>query len=157
MKLFLLLCCGAFWAVSAIEHKQEYWGKIVEKLEKMGGPQGKGPGGCYPYTAGSCLPESLAGKVASHEPKLHQSHNDKVTLWVEHPTSGDHFIGFLFAKNQDGTILHLHQYRHPGDDSEERKQVFHLPYGTTEVTGYAYCNLHGLWATHPVSVSPGEL
>ena len=59
---------------------------------------------------------------------------------VDHPMVPEHFIQWIYVQTQNGG---LRRDLEPGD---KPAAVFQLG-GEKPVAVYAYCNLHGLWAT----------
>ena len=60
---------------------------------------------------------------------------------VEHPMSAEHFIEWIAIQTKNGNQRKLLK---PGDSP---KAAFALVDGDEIIKAYAYCNLHGLWAT----------
>ncbi|MBR4824945.1 MAG: desulfoferrodoxin [Spirochaetaceae bacterium] len=60
---------------------------------------------------------------------------------VEHPMSAEHFIEWIAIQTKNGNQRKLLK---PGDSP---KAAFALVDGDEVIKAYAYCNLHGLWAT----------
>lgn len=69
-------------------------------------------------------------------------------MTVPHGMADDHWIEFIWAKNQDGDFIAGAQLT-PADKPE---LSFALPEGTTAVTGLEFCNQHG--ASLPSSPLP---
>lgn len=59
---------------------------------------------------------------------------------VDHPMAPEHFIQWIYVETENGG---LRKNLKPGD---KPAAVFQLG-GEKPVAVYAYCNLHGLWAT----------
>jgi desulfoferrodoxin-like iron-binding protein len=103
------------------------------------------------YTAAA--PGPWAGKEGGHVPSL--TSGATATIETMHgqtvgvPDEDDHFITTLYVKDQDGVVIHLLEL----DGSEEAPtSSFTPPEGTTQMTAYSYCNLHGLWMSDTVTV-----
>jgi desulfoferrodoxin (superoxide reductase-like protein) len=60
----------------------------------------------------------------------------------------DHWIQWVWAKNQDGTIVAV--VKLAATDTPEL--TFDVPEGTTSITGFESCNKHGVWKSDDVSV-----
>ena len=104
LPLLVLALSVAAWA------KVERWNKIVEKVEEWVPPPQPAKDDCYPYSlVDNCVPkgwDALAQKVA---PTLIHSHDDKVTMFAAHGTDDD-MLGFIFARDQNGRIVHLREF-----------------------------------------------
>lgn len=78
-----------------------------------------------------------------HVPVIEISQNTvKVTVGsVNHPMEEKHFIEWIALETNQGiSFKHLKPLDAP-------KAAFSLAEGETVKTAYAYCNLHGLWAS----------
>ena len=69
-----------------------------------------------------------------------------VTVTVPHSMDAEHFIELIWAKDQDGRVVAAKQLA-PGDAPS---LTFTAPAGTTSVTAFESCNLHGVWASGTV-------
>ena len=88
-------------------------------------------------------PGEWKGKEASHTPSASAS-GTSVTIVTDHDMlpDEDHWIDHLYLRDQDGVVVGLQML----DGSEaEATATFSVPEGTTSVTPYSSCNLHGLW------------
>jgi desulfoferrodoxin (superoxide reductase-like protein) len=88
-------------------------------------------------------PGAFAGKEAAHVPQVtYDSRSQTVVVFTDHPMAKDHWITTQYIRNQDGVVIGLKEYS--GGDAEARA-TFILPQGTTSITVFSYCNLHGDW------------
>jgi desulfoferrodoxin (superoxide reductase-like protein) len=125
-------------------------------------------------------PGAWAGKEATHAPRvvLGPSSGDAssatVTVSVSHAAaSPGHWVEFMWARalgadhNDLGVVA---AQRFPAAEEISAKglitstgatqlelSVSALPIGTAFVTGYAYCNLHGVWRSEPVVIDRASL
>ena len=62
-----------------------------------------------------------------------------------------HFVSHIYVMDQDGNIVHLENL----DPVQGAPAVtsFEIPSGTTSLTAYEWCNLHGLWVGPTVDVA----
>ncbi len=88
-------------------------------------------------------PGPWQGKQGSHIPQVtfHEGEG-AVTLFTKHGMSPRHWITAHYLRNQDGKLLAFQAYA--GTDKEARHR-FALPKGTTRITAYSHCNVHGDW------------
>ena len=91
-------------------------------------------------------PGPWAEKVGGHLPALSFDANGAAVVTVDHAMSEEHFISTIYIKDQDGLVMGAQEFS--GTDAAPTV-TFTLPKGTTEVTAYAYCNLHDLWMADP--------
>lgn len=101
------------------------------------------------YTATS--PGPWAGKEAGHVPAITAAGLIETMhgQTVNDPEEEDHYITTLYVRDQDGVVIYLTEL----DGTEEAPTAsFTPPEGTTQMTAYSYCNLHGLWMSDPVQV-----
>jgi len=104
---------------------------LVAKLEKDGIFTSTDPG---PW----------AGKDKSHVPQVtFPAGSGSVELYTAHPMSPEHFITAHYVKDQDGNLIAFTAYK--GTDGEARATL-PLPPGTTSITAYSHCNIHGDWS-----------
>jgi len=121
-------------------------------------------------------PGAWAGKEATHAPRVvlgaSSSGGDAgatVTVSVGHaPASPGHWVEFMWARalGADHSDLGVvAAQRFPAAEEISAKglstaagasqlalPVSALPAGTAFVTGYAYCNLHGVWRSEPIAI-----
>ena len=57
-----------------------------------------------------------------------------------------HYVGTIYIKNQEGIVIGLKELQ---ATSPLPVALFSLPPGTTSVTAFAWCNLHGTWRAVP--------
>jgi len=88
-------------------------------------------------------PGKWTGKQGSHLPQVtfHEGEG-AATLFTKHGMSPRHWITAHYLRDQDGKLLALQTYA--GTDKEARHR-FDLPKGTTRITAYSHCNVHGDW------------
>jgi desulfoferrodoxin-like iron-binding protein len=98
-------------------------------------------------------PGPWAGKEGGHVPAV--ATGATVTVETMHgqtvdvPDEEDHWITTLYVRDQDGVVIHLLEL----DGTEETPMTSFAPReGTTQMTAYSYCNLHGLWKSDTVTV-----
>jgi desulfoferrodoxin (superoxide reductase-like protein) len=146
-------------------HENE-WSTLAEKLELHVPPPKQS--GCYPYAAdGSCHPEGWAGKAKSHAPSIVRVQSDvegdrRFRVSVTHGVKPEHYVGVLYVKgfsetHKAGKVLKLAEFS--GTHHEPPALEFSAPdgMGYDVVKAYAYCNLHGLWASVPFELRPGGM
>jgi len=95
-------------------------------------------------------PGPWQGKAASHVPQV-SFRSGAVELVTRHGMSPEHWIDAQYVRDQDGALIGFAS--HVGTD-EEARAVFSLPPGTTAITAYSHCNVHGDWSA-PVRRSSG--
>jgi len=94
------------------------------------------------YTATN--PGPWAGKEKSHVPQVtFPAGQGSVELFTAHPMSPDHYISAQYVKDQDGKLIAF--AAHQGTDAEARATLS-LPRGTTSITAFSHCNIHGDWS-----------
>jgi desulfoferrodoxin (superoxide reductase-like protein) len=101
----------------------------------------------------NAAPGPWAGKEGSHVPSLIADGEARIETahgqTVNEPDTEDHYITTLYVRDQDGVVIHLVEL----DGTEEAPTTsFTPPEGTTEMTAFSHCNLHGLWSSDPVTV-----
>lgn len=102
---------------------------------------------CPTVCCGDDMTELKAGTtdaaVEKHVPVVEENSNSiKVSVGeVTHPMEEKHFIEWIAIETSQGFQL---KELKPG---QEPKAFFALADGETFVKAYAYCNLHGLWAS----------
>lgn len=95
------------------------------------------------YTAAA--PGQWEGKAGSHVPQV-SFQPGGVELFTDHGMSPEHWITAQYIKDQDGNLIAF--TGHEGTDAEARAS-FTLPAGTTQITAYSHCNVHGDWSAEP--------
>jgi desulfoferrodoxin (superoxide reductase-like protein) len=70
-----------------------------------------------------------------HVPLVTISHG-KATVLVPHPMTDDHFIEYIWAKNQDSVIIAAVKLR----SNNTAELEFDVPRGTISITGFEACN-----------------
>mmetsp|Transcript_29100 Transcript_29100/g.65132 ORF Transcript_29100/g.65132 Transcript_29100/m.65132 type:complete len:542 (+) Transcript_29100:41-1666(+) len=120
---------------------EEDWKAAVGELEAAaGGPV---------LTAEA--PGEWAGKEAKHVPSVSVSENKKeCTVTMGHGMDADHFIQYIWAKNQAGEVIAGIKLS-PGEGTKAELK-FSIPEGTTTVSAYEACNLHGVWSSSAISL-----
>ena len=53
-----------------------------------------------------------------------------------------HMIEQIYAKDQTGALIFHEEFK---DGHKHAAVKFKVPDGATAITGFAYCNQHGLW------------
>mmetsp|Transcript_1908 Transcript_1908/g.2768 ORF Transcript_1908/g.2768 Transcript_1908/m.2768 type:complete len:115 (-) Transcript_1908:355-699(-) len=92
-------------------------------------------------------PGDWAGKEGKHVPQV-TVEQSQCTVSVPHGMADDHWIEYVWAKNQDGAVIAVIKLT----ATDEPKLSFAVPEGTTSVTGFEACNQHGVWASAAASV-----
>mmetsp|Transcript_19044 Transcript_19044/g.28786 ORF Transcript_19044/g.28786 Transcript_19044/m.28786 type:complete len:112 (+) Transcript_19044:50-385(+) len=90
-------------------------------------------------------PGKWAGKEGKHIPTVTVA-DGKVTVSVPHGMADDHWINYIWCKTDD-KIIAITKLT-PTDKPE---LVFDKP-EVKEIVAYESCNLHGVWATAPISL-----
>jgi desulfoferrodoxin (superoxide reductase-like protein) len=98
-------------------------------------------------------PGPWAGKEGSHVPSMAVAAQISVDsshgMTKDQADTDDHWITTVYVKDQDGVVIHLQEF----DGSEEVATIsFAPPESTSQVTAFAYCNLHGLWQSDAMPV-----
>ena len=83
--------------------------------------------------------------AAKHVPSVAVA-DGKVTVTVAHGMAPEHFIEFIWAKDQAGAVVAAVQLT----AADAPALTFDLPAGCTSVTAFESCNLHGVWTSEPV-------
>ena len=94
-------------------------------------------------------PGQWTDKAPSHVPQVTFAEGI-VELFTQHGMSPEHYITAQYVKDQDGALIGL--ATHEGTDAEARAS-FAIPAGTTQITAYSHCNIHGDWSADPASPS----
>jgi len=97
------------------------------------------------YTA--AVPGQWEGKAGSHVPQV-TFQPGGAELFTQHGMAAEHWIDAQYIKDQDGNLIAF--AAHAGTDAEARAS-FTLPEGTTQITAYSHCNLHGDWSAEPAA------
>lgn len=89
------------------------------------------------------VPGTTDAAVEKHVPVVLQKGNTvEVSVGsVEHPMTPEHFIQWIVLETKQGS-----QYK-ALNPTDSPKACFSLLDGESAVCVYAYCNLHGLWAS----------
>lgn len=97
-------------------------------------------------------PGMWADKIGGHLPMATFTAGDtpKVEVKVDHGMSAEHYIVTIYAKDQDGKVIGLTEFK--GTDPTP-VATYDVPSGTTSITGWAYCNLHSHWKDDGQTVS----
>lgn len=98
-----------------------------------------------------CCGKPMQELVANTEDAAQEKHVPVITVdgstvrvavgSVEHPMIEKHYIQWIYLQTTHGGQRYILK---PGDKPEA---VFALAEGAAPLAAYAYCNLHGLWAT----------
>ena len=100
------------------------------------------------FTSGD--PGEWEGKEGSHTPSASAS-GASVTVVTDHDMSvdDDHWIDHIYQRDQDGVVVGMQMF----DGTEAAaSSTFSVPEGTTSVTPYSSCNLHGLWMGDTIDI-----
>lgn len=111
------------------------WREAVASLEANG----------LVYTA--ALPGTC--NATKHVPVVSFKAEDGIytcTVSVPHGMAADHFIEYIWAKNEAGEVLA--GVKLTADDKPELNLV--VPAGIESITAFEACNLHGVWKSDPV-------
>jgi len=99
-------------------------------------------------------PGMWAGKEATHTPTVTVNADGTVTVSNTHPMEEGHWINTIFVRDQNGQVIHLIDFTARGaNKSTVASTTFRPREGTSQVTGYSYCNLHDLWMGKPTDVA----
>lgn len=90
-------------------------------------------------------PGEWVGIEGTHVPIL-TFHNEylEVTLYSNHAMNDRHHISLHYLRDQDHNLIAAKRYE---TNDPFARVTFQLPEGTSEISAYSYCNLHGLWIT----------
>uniref|UniRef100_A0A7S2S515 Desulfoferrodoxin ferrous iron-binding domain-containing protein n=1 Tax=Rhizochromulina marina TaxID=1034831 RepID=A0A7S2S515_9STRA len=97
-------------------------------------------------------PGDWAGKEGKHIPVL-AVEGDKATVTVPHGMAGDHWIQFIWAKNQEGEVIAAVKLT----PEDQPTLAFDVPAGTASITAFESCNLHGVWSSDATALAPASL
>jgi len=93
--------------------------------------------------------------TSEHESRYQGKHvptvavaDGKATVSVPHGMADDHWIEYVWAKNQDGVVIAVVKLT----PTDSPSLTFDVPEGTTAITGLESCNLHGSWSSEPTSL-----
>ncbi len=114
-------------------------GNIITHLHSSGVPVV-----CCGEKMGAIVPGTVDASLEKHVPVVAVEGN-LVTVRVgsvDHPMVAEHFIDWVVLKTKQGA-----QYKTLGPGVDPAA-VFALTEGDEAVTAYAWCNLHGLWASN---------
>jgi desulfoferrodoxin (superoxide reductase-like protein) len=79
--------------------------------------------------------------------------NGIATLSVQHGSTEAHWVGCIYAKDQDGVVIH---YEDKPREAAPKPIVsqFKIPDGVTSLVAYEWCNLDGIYKSDIVAVDP---
>lgn len=84
--------------------------------------------------------------------------NEENGVWHPQVASDDpdvvHFVTHIYAEDQDGNVIYMRTLN--PQEGEPASLTTLVPEGVTELTPYAFCNLHGLWVGDAVSTGGTE-
>lgn len=95
-------------------------------------------------------PGDYDDKIAAHVPDLsYYAEGTAVVAVVDHPMTKEHWVEAIYFKDQNGDVFYLQhlsyqEYENKAEKREARAYCA-IPEGVTQVTAYAFCNLHGTW------------
>lgn len=103
----------------------------------------------------SIVPKNWDDMRASHIPMVRMVYAPAALIEINHVMAVDHKITALWAFDQDGgklicEVLNRTAY----DPFGPIKYTYFLPMGTTSLTVYENCDIHGVWKSDSVSVPP---
>lgn len=134
------------------------WKRAVAQAEKTGG------------VLSAAQPQTLAGKEGKHVPLLtvqservgggtYDADREEAgqepekrwvaTVTVPHAMSKEHMIQYVYAKNEHEEVVAIEEIQ----VSRAPSISFVVPAGTSQLTAFEYCNLHGVWKSEPLSMS----
>ena len=97
------------------------------------------------------------GKAAKHLPTVNWEageHGSHAVVVVAHGMKWEgeapHMIEQIYAKDQTGTVVFHEAFT---DTQKHAVVTFEVPDGVTAITGFAYCNQHGLWRSAETTVT----
>jgi len=120
------------------------WERRAQQLEDSNGV----------YTAGN---EGMwAGKAGTHVPQIEfDTAAGTARIFNTHPMTEGHWITTIYVRDQGGAVIHLVEFVVRGASAAtEATTTFTVPAGTTQITAYAYCNLHDAWSSAEQSIGP---
>jgi desulfoferrodoxin (superoxide reductase-like protein) len=136
----------------------DHW--VAEQPQRTGDPGGVEPNEDWEslgetYEAGPIYTQNeageWAGKEAVHVPQITLNEgNGSLSVLVMHEMNDAHWIPAIYIRDQAGVIVGLKDYGidawngDAGDGSPTA--TFVVPQGTTQITAFAYCNLHDHWS-----------
>eukprot|EP00756_Hemistasia_phaeocysticola_P035091 Hpha_TRINITY_DN16560_c3_g3::TRINITY_DN16560_c3_g3_i4::g.133730::m.133730 len=83
------------------------------------------------------------GTVTGDESTIHGQYNVEDSLKI-------HYIEGIYAEDQDGRVI---AFALLGPETNPPALEFDIPADVTSVTGYAYCNIHGLFQSDTLAVT----
>jgi desulfoferrodoxin (superoxide reductase-like protein) len=127
------------------------WRAAVDALERAG------------PVLSAASPGAWAGKEATHAPRVEVAAAAAVaTVHVGHPAAAaGHWVEYLWARahgagGEDLGVVAARRFPAAGGTAAAadglKLLVAAWPVGAASVTGYAYCNLHGVWRSEPAAV-----
>jgi len=101
-------------------------------------------------------PHEWQGKETKHAPFVTIS-GEKAKIQVGSPVPHGvdlgHYIDFIWAKNQNGAIIATKRIgKVPRNMAKAPVFTFAIPDGTTSITAFSSCNIHGVWSSEPVQL-----
>jgi desulfoferrodoxin (superoxide reductase-like protein) len=102
--------------------------------------------------------EQKEGPVLTVKDKLGPPHvtqvtqaNGIATLAVHHGCTASHWIGCIYAKDQNGIVIH---YEDKPRMAAQKPIVteFKVPYGVTSFVAFEWCNVDGIYQSDVVTV-----
>jgi len=161
--LVLALYTSAFCLLSlniaqGLETDESEWEEIVSRLEEKVDTSGEGPNSLHSVN------DSSVRFPSKHDPFLKFT-TDRVVIDIGvrgadgsssldslHPMNENHFIEVIYVKDQNGKVVHLQRWTAEEAELSYVRAHSKIVYtrfkyrdGTTHLTPYSYCNLHGLW------------
>mmetsp|Transcript_45815 Transcript_45815/g.92458 ORF Transcript_45815/g.92458 Transcript_45815/m.92458 type:complete len:227 (+) Transcript_45815:646-1326(+) len=73
---------------------------------------------------------------------------------VPGPEPPEHYIGYIWVKDQTGAVVGAGKFE-PGQGTLP-EIFFEIPEGTTELTAYEACNIHGVWVSETYKLGSGD-
>jgi superoxide reductase len=98
------------------------------------------------YTAASPGDSS----TAKHVPLVAVAADGTCNVSVPHGMAADHFIQYLWAKDSASGVVVAGVQLMPEDKPE---LTFAVPAGVGSITAFEACNLHGVWASEPTTLT----
>ena len=87
-------------------------------------------------------------KVVKHSPVI-ALEGKKATVTLPHPQAEDHVIQNIWIEDAAGTVLASRTLAWTDATTSE----FEVPEGTASVIAYAFCNLHGVYASPETTIA----
>ena len=133
-----------------VRTEREAWAERANRLEKL-----------TIYSEANPPADPEANKPAAHLPMVTiDQAAGYVNVFINHVMQPAHWITTIYFRDQDGTVFYLKELL-PGDVDlgadgsplEKGVTAFApIPKGTTQVSAFAFCNLHEHWYSGPVTV-----